>query len=133
MSSRTPRSSWLSRRCALSNPPAARPAAQGLAYSLGRPLLRSVLILESVHSFFGINTALLTILASDVLRAGPEGLGLLLSSQAVGALIGAAFLVRTGGIEHKGRAMIGAGATYCVAFAALAAATTFEVAAVLIG
>ncbi|HYR94164.1 MAG TPA: MFS transporter [Methylomirabilota bacterium] len=113
--------------------PLLRSAAQGLAYSLGRPLLRSVLILESVHSFFGINTALITILASDVLHAGPEGLGLLLSSQAVGALIGTTFLVMTGDIEHKGRAMIAAGATYCVAFAALAAATSFEVAAVLIG
>jgi MFS family permease len=109
-----------------------RAAAQGFTYSVRRPLLRSVLVLESIHSFFGINTALITILASDVLHTGPQGLGLLLSSQATGALIGTAFLVMTGDLERKGRAMMIAGTTYCVAFAALAAATSFEVAALLI-
>jgi MFS family permease len=113
--------------------PLLRSAAQGLQYSLKRPLLRSVLVLESVHSFFGVNTALITILASDVLHAGPEGLGLLLSSQAVGALVGTGFLVMTGDLERKGRAMMAAGTTYCVAFAALAAASTFQVAALLVG
>jgi MFS family permease len=109
-----------------------RAAAQGLGYSLRRPLLRSVLILESVHSFFGVNTALLTILASDVLRAGPEGLGLLLSSQAVGALLGTMFLITTGDIERKGRAMMIAGISYCSAFAVLAFATSFQFAALLV-
>jgi len=109
-----------------------RSAAQGLRYSLSRPLLRSVLILESVHSFFGLNTALITILASDVLHAGPQGLGLLLSTQAVGALVGTAFLVMTGDLEHKGRAMMLSGTLYCLAFASLAIATSFEFAALLV-
>ena len=109
-----------------------RSAAQGLGYSLRRPLLRSVLILESVHSFFGVNTALITILASDVFHAGPEGLGLLLSSQAVGALVGTIFLITTGDLEHKGRAMIVSGVAYCAGFATLAIATSFQFAALLI-
>jgi MFS family permease len=113
--------------------PLLRAAAQGLAYSLRRPLLRSVLILESVHSFFGLNTALITIIASDVLHTGPEGLGLLLSSQAVGALVGTGFLVITGDLEHKGRAMIVSGATYCVAFATLGFASAYQIAALLVG
>ncbi len=112
--------------------PLLRAAAQGLAYSLRRPLLRSVLLLESVHSFFGINTALVTILASDVFHRGPQGLGLLLSSQAVGALVGTMFLVMTGDLERKGRAMMIAGTTYCVAFAALSIVTSFELAALLV-
>src|SRR5438105_2586767 len=33
--------------------------ADGLRYTLRRPLLRAVLVLESVHSFFGVNTALI--------------------------------------------------------------------------
>ena len=112
--------------------PLLRAAAQGLRYSLERPLLRSVLALESIHSFFGVNTALITILASDVLQAGPQGLGLLLSSQAVGALLGTGFLVMTGDLERKGRAMMISGTAYCLAFAALALATSFELAAFLI-
>jgi len=104
----------------------------GLRYTFRRPLLRSVLILESMHSLFGLNTAIITILAHDVLRAGPEGLGLLLSAQAFGALVGTAGLVVTGDVEHKGRAMIVAGGAYCVALALLAATSSFEIAAAVI-
>jgi len=106
--------------------------ADGLRYTLRRPLLRAVLVLESVHSFFGVNTALITIIATDVLHAGPEGLGLLLSAQAVGALVGTTALLVSGDMEHKGRAMVAAGAAYCVTLALLASATRFEVAALLL-
>jgi MFS family permease len=112
--------------------PLLRAAIQGLRYSLDRPLLRSVLLLESAHSLFGVNTALLTIIASDVLHSGPEGLGLLLSSQAIGALVGTVFLVMSGDLEHKGRAMMISGTAYCVMYAALAFATNFQIAAVLV-
>jgi len=107
-------------------------AAEGLRYTFRRPLLRSLLLLESVHSLFGVNTALLTILAGDVLRVGPEGLGLLLSAQAVGAMVGTTALVMTGDIEHKGRAMLVAGGVYAVAFALLAGAARLETAIVII-
>lgn len=107
-------------------------AIEGLRYSVRRPLVRSVLILESVHSLFGINTALVTILASDVLRTGPQGLGLLLSSQAVGALVGTSVLVVTGDLEHKGRAMMITGGSYVLAYGALALTGRFELAAALL-
>ena len=106
--------------------------ADGLRYTLQRPLLRAVLLLESIHSLFGINTALITILATDVFTAGPEGLGLLLSAQALGALVGTVGLVMLGDIEHKGRAMIVAGGFYCATLALIAAPARFELAAVLI-
>jgi hypothetical protein len=112
--------------------PLLRDVADGLRYTLRRPLLRSVLLLESIHSLFGVNTALITILATDVFRSGPEGLGLLLSAQALGALVGTTGLVMTGDIEHKGRAMIVSGGVYCATLAALAIPGRFEVAAVLL-
>jgi hypothetical protein len=104
----------------------------GLRYTLRRPLLRAVLVLESTHSFFGVNTALITIISADVLHAGPQGLGLLLSAQALGALIGTATLLAFGDVEHKGRAMVAAGAAYCVTLALLAIANRFETAALLL-
>src|SRR5436190_9005490 len=88
--------------------------ADGLRFTFRRPLLRSVLLLESTHSLFGLNTAIITILARDVFQTGPQGLGLLLSAQAVGALIGTAALLTTGDIQQKGRAMLVSGATHCV-------------------
>ncbi len=106
--------------------------ADGLRYTLRRPLLRAVLLLESVHSLFGVNTALITIIASDVLHSGPQGLGLLLSAQAFGALIGTMALMMTGDMEHKGRAMMAAGVTYCAALALMAVAGRFEIAAILL-
>jgi len=106
--------------------------ADGLRYTLRRPLLRAVLVLESTHSFFGVNTALITIIATDVLHAGPEGLGLLLSAQALGALIGTTALLASGDMEHKGRAMVVAGGAYCIVLALLGAANRFEVAALLL-
>ncbi len=112
--------------------PLLREVADGLRYTLRRPLLRAVLVLESTHSLFGVNTALITIIASDVLHSGPEGLGLLLSAQAFGALVGTTALMMTGDMEHKGRAMMAAGVTYCVALALLAVAQRFEVAAILL-
>ena len=112
--------------------PILRDVADGLRYTLRRPLLRAVLILESTHSFFGVNTALITIFASDVLRTGPEGLGLLLSAQAFGALVGTTALLVAGDMERKGRAMMVAGVAYCVALALFAFARSFEVAAILL-
>lgn len=111
----------------------AREVVAGPRYVLEHPLLRSVLTLEAIHSLFGINTAFLTILASDVFRMGPEGLGLLLSAQALGALGSVAVLLTVGDVEQKGRMMVGAGATYAVAFALLASASAPAAAAVLIG
>ena len=115
-----------------SRTPFLRDVVDGLRYTFRRPLLRAVLLLESTQSLFGLNTALITILATDVLHAGPEGLGLLLSAQAVGALIGTTALVMSGDIEHKGRAMIASGAAYCATLALLAATARFEVAALLL-
>jgi MFS family permease len=112
--------------------PLMRDVLDGLRYTLRRPLLRSVLILESTHSLFGVNTALVTVLATDVFRAGPEGLGLLLSAQAFGALVGTTGLVMSGDIEHKGRAMIISGGAYCIALALLALPAPFEVGALLL-
>ena len=104
----------------------------GFRYSFRRPLVRAVVILESINSLFGINTALITIFASDVLHGGPEILGLLLSSQAVGALLGTTALVVTGDVEHKGRVMMITGVTNIITFATLAFVSRFEIAAPLI-
>ncbi len=109
-----------------------REAAEGLTYSLRHGLLRSVLLLESVHSFFGINTALITIIASDVLHVGPGGLGILLSAQAVGALGATSALVAIGDVERKGPAMLVSGVAYALAFASLSLATRFEFAVMVV-
>jgi MFS family permease len=102
----------------------------GARYTLGKPILANLLLLESAHSLFGANTALVTIVAKDVLHVGPEGLGLLLSSLGGGALVGTGALVMSGDIERKGRSMMVSGYAYVVAFALFAWSRSFELSAI---
>jgi MFS family permease len=101
----------------------------GARYTLGKPVLANLLLLESAHSLFGANTALVTIFAKDVLHVGPEGLGLLLSALGAGALLGTGALVMRGDVERKGRSMMLSGYVYVAAFAVFAWSRSFELSA----
>ena len=102
----------------------------GARYTLAKPVLAHLLFLESAHSLFGANTALVTIVAKDVLHVGPEGLGFLLSALGAGALLGTGVLVMRGDIERKGRTMMLSGYAYVAAFAVFAWSRSFELSAV---
>jgi MFS family permease len=102
---------------------------EGVRYTLGKPILAHLLFLESVHSLFGANTALATIVAKDVLHVGPEGLGLLLSALGAGALVGTGALVMSGDVERKGRSMMLSGYAYVASFALFAWSRSFELSA----
>jgi MFS family permease len=86
----------------------------GLRYVRGSTILPLVLVIEASLSLFGHNQALITIFARDVLRSNAEGLGLLLSSIAFGAIAGMAVLVLVGDVRRKGAFMLGAGAVYAL-------------------
>lgn len=104
-------------------------AVAGVRYTLGKPVLANLLLLESVHSLFGANTALVTIVAKDVLHVGADGLGFLLSALAAGALLGTGALVMSGDVERKGRSMMLSGYGYVAAFAVFAWSHAFELSA----
>lgn len=101
----------------------------GVRYTLGKRILANLLFLESVHSLFGANTALVTIVAKDVLHVGPDGLGFLLSALGAGALAGTGALVMTGDVERKGRSMMLSGYAYVASFAVFAWSRSFELSA----
>ena len=102
----------------------------GARYTLGKPILAHLLFLESAHSLFGANTALVTIVAKDVLHVGPEGLGFLLSALGAGALVGTGALVMNGDVERKGRSMMLSGYAYVASFAVFAWSRSFELSAI---
>lgn len=104
----------------------------GLRYTLRTPPLGHVLLLEAGHSLFGVNAALVTILAKDTLAVGPDGLGLLLAALGGGALLATLTFVVTGDVEHKGRWMIGGGAFYAAVYAALGLTRSFELSLLLL-
>jgi MFS family permease len=68
--------------------------AEGIRYVFGNQLLMGSMALDLFAVFFGGATALLPAIATDVLHAGPAGLGLLRSAASAGALLAAMGAVR---------------------------------------
>jgi MFS family permease len=87
----------------------------GFNYIRTRPILLGAISLDLFAVFFGGVTALLPIFARDILHVGPEGMGLLRSSPAVGALIVSAFLSHLPITRNAGKIMLGAVVVYGVA------------------
>lgn len=87
----------------------------GFNYIRTRPILLGAISLDLFAVFFGGVTALLPIFARDILHTGPEGLGLLRSSPAVGALLVSAFLSRLPIKRNAGKLMLGAVVVYGMA------------------
>lgn len=89
---------------------------EGVAFVWSTPLLRVALLLELATGLFGHNTALITIIVRDVLQAGPESLGLLMSATGAGALIGMTLLL-TFPVKQHGRLILTLGVLYTLLWA----------------
>jgi predicted MFS family arabinose efflux permease len=94
-----------------------RGMTEGLAFAWRTPLLRVALGLELATGLFGHNSALLTIIVRDVLEAGPQSLGIIMSAMSAGAMFAMALLV-TFRIERYDRLILSAGAAYALLWAA---------------
>ena len=60
----------------------------GLKFLWTNPILLSVMALDFIATFFAASTVLYPFFAEDILKMGPDGLGLLLGAPAAGAVIG---------------------------------------------
>lgn len=80
---------------------------EGIKFVVKTPILYTTMILDFCVTFFGTATILMPVFAQDVLRVGPQGLGLLYSAPAIGGVL-AGLLVSAlhSRIEHQGRAII---------------------------
>ena len=64
---------------------------EGITFIARRNLFASLILLTFVDSFFGVAyIQLMPVFARDILKIGPDGMGLLLGASAAGALIGTA-------------------------------------------
>jgi len=105
----------------------------GLRYVRASAILPLVLGIEAVLSVFGHNQALITIFARDLLGTDAQGLGLLLSSIGLGAIVGMAALIVIGDVRRKGIVMIGAGSVYAATFLIFAWSRSFELSLLALG
>ena len=74
----------------------------GAKFVFHHPILFPAMTLDMVSVLFGGVTALLPIYAAEVLFVGPQGLGLLRASPAIGAFIMSAWLIQGGIKKHAG-------------------------------
>ena len=76
---------------------------EGLEFVWTHPVMLWLMALDLIQNFFGSARNLAPVYAKDILFVGPEGLGLLYSATAIGAL-GMAFIVGTlGRLQRAGR------------------------------
>jgi MFS family permease len=105
----------------------------GFTYIWGRPVIKGAIMLDLAAVLLGGVTALLPIFARDILDAGPQGLGLLRSSPAVGALLMSFLLSNVQINKHAGRIMIGAVVVYGLATAVFGFSTWLWLSMLMLG
>jgi MFS family permease len=87
----------------------------GLKFVWSKPLVLGAISLDLFAVLFGGATALLPVYASDVLHAGPTGLGLLRGSVGLGAVLCALFMSARPIERHVGRWLFGSVGAFGVA------------------
>lgn len=92
----------------------------GIEHIRKTPLVLAAMSMDLVAVFFGGVMGLLPVFATDILHVGAEGLGLMRSSPAIGALAVGMFLARFGLPWHMGRAFFGSVAVFGLAIAVFA-------------
>ena len=75
----------------------------GFVYLRSTPAVAALVALGFLVILAGVYFGMVPVYAREVLRVGPEGLGLLTASFSVGSLTGAAYMTARGGMRHRGR------------------------------
>ena len=100
----------------------------GIHFIWQRPVVLGAISLDLFAVLLGGATALLPIFARDILHTGPEGLGMLRSAPALGAVIVGLGLARMPINRRVGRALLGAVALFGCSMIAFALTASFWVA-----
>ncbi|HET7473970.1 MAG TPA: MFS transporter [Candidatus Limnocylindrales bacterium] len=105
----------------------ARPGISAIREALGflrtRRVILSTFVIDLDAMIFGMPTSLFPVLALDVFRTGPTGVGLLAAAPAAGAFVGALLSGWLSHVRRPGRAVIVAVAIWGVAIVAFGLAT----------
>ncbi len=99
-------------------PPGLRAVVDGLRFARTRPALLGTFAIDLNAMIFGMPRALFPALAQATFRVGPQGLGLLYSAPAVGALLGALTSGWVGAVRRQGTAVIAAVVVWGLSIAA---------------
>jgi MFS family permease len=104
----------------------------GLRFVWSEHVILAALSLDLFSVFLGGAEALLPVFASEILKVGPQGLGILRAAPAAGAVLMGVYLAHRGPIERAGRAMLLAVATFAVAIIGFGLSRSFYLSLVLL-
>jgi MFS family permease len=104
----------------------------GMAFVYSQKVILGVIIMEATTSIFGLDNAILTIFASDILRVGADGFGLLQSARGLGAVIGSFLFITVGQRPFQGKILLGSALLYGAGFALFGLAPSFTLALLLL-
>jgi MFS family permease len=104
----------------------------GLSYILSQPVILALSVMEAASSVFGLDHAMLTILARDVFQVGAHGFGFLQSARGLGAVIGSTFFIAMGQRPAQGRILLVSALLYGAGFAFFGLAPNFTLALILL-
>jgi MFS family permease len=101
-------------------------AREGLSFVFRAPLIRSTMLLDFFATFFASATALLPMVATDLLHVGARGYGVLSAAPSAGALVAGMVMVPIADrIRRRGAVLLWAVAAYGLATVAFGFARTF--------
>jgi MFS family permease len=99
--------------------------SEGLRFVWRTPIIVQTMTLDFIATFFASATALLPIFATEILRVGARGLGMLAAAPAVGSVLTALVMARLGTLRRQGAIVIGSIAVYGAATIAFGLSRVF--------
>lgn len=105
----------------------------GLRFVERRPVLWQLMLLDFFAVVLASSTGLLPVFAQDVLKVGPEGLGLLFAAPSIGALVGASLLALSPQPARPGRMVAWVVVGYGAALSAFGLSRVFWLSLILLG
>lgn len=109
-----------------------RETREGFSYVVSRPVILGLTVMEGFASLFGLDHAMLTILASDVFRVGAPGFGFMQSARGLGAVIGSSLFIAIGQRPEQGKILLASALLYGLGFALFGLSPSFPLALLLL-
>lgn len=98
---------------------------EGIHFMWQNSGIMALLVLDTCVSLFGAYKSMMPVFARDLLDVGPKGLGILLGSPALGALVGSGAVMMLGNPKRKGQMVIGVTLLYSVGLILFATSRSF--------
>ena len=110
-----------------------RAALEGFVFVRSNTLIWSTMLLDFLATLLGSATVLLPLFATDILKVGPQGVGLLYAAPSVGSVLASAVLSSVGRLPRQGRLLLVAVAMYGVCTLIFGLSTSFWLSVLMLG